>query len=589
MGPLSRMLRRYLAAGLAIAVLSAFGAIWLATTSTISYNQPQAEANSVKDQEIYGALIRWAGRHRSWDGIDRYLESIANVKQRRVALIAGNGTVVLDTRPDLPLPSGESSRIDPLQLVAVPPGDGNLTIDPRVTGAFELDVKDRARMGSFAAKVVDCLGEDNATSAVWETGRITVSARSDLADCGRAALNTPLPAEQAALDQLSGLVSACRVARDEPAAATVAFALDDLENLPRELTIRVTVDESSPSAEQCLLRARLDQAAMWTAPALDLFITDYRGDQRGLLDLSPGSRARIAVVAAAILLMVLLASTIIVLPTLRGMRALTAAVDRFAGGDRTDRLGVTGRDEFKHLNDAFNRMSDQIAGHEDARRRLLSDIAHELRSPLTNIRGWLEAADDGMEVSEAELRGILLKEALRLQRITTDLQLLTNAEAGELPIHLEPVDLASLVKDVVAGHRPGAFGPALNVAVLGPIVVETDPDRLRQVLDNLIVNAVRHTPPGGSVQITAERGRDDVRLVVADTGSGISQADLPHIFDRFWRGDPSRMREGESTGLGLSIVRALVDVLDGRITVRSDQSGTVFTVTLDRGRESVGD
>ena len=584
MKPLSRLLRRYLLVGLAIAVLSAFGAVWLATTSTISYNQAQADVNAVKDQEIFAGLIRWAGSHRSWDGVQGYVKTLANSKERRVALIADDGTVVADTHPDLPLPTIGSARVDPLELVALPVGATDLTIDPRVAGAFALDLEARARMGSLAAEVVRCLGEGNATSSAWETGRITVSAAPGLPDCGRAELNAPLPSEQAALDELGGLVSACLLAEDQSTPVTVNLGLDDLADVPRQLRLRVSAEGIEPAAQDCLLQARLDQAAQWTAPAIDLYVTDYRGNERGLLDLSPGSRARIALVAAAILLMVLLASTIIVLPTLRGMRTLTAAVDRFAGGDRSERLTVTATSEFAHLNDAFNRMSDQIASHEDARRRLLGDIAHELRSPLTNIRGWLEAADDGMEVSEAELREILLKEALHLQRITADLQMLTKAEAGELPIHSESVDLAALVGDVVSGHRPAASGLTLQLVQRGPLVVETDADRVRQVLDNLIANAIRHTPEGGSVRVTLERSEDMVELTVADTGSGIAEADLPHIFDRFWRGDPSRAREGESTGLGLSIVQALVDVLGGTIAVRSDPGGTVFTLRLPARR-----
>lgn len=584
MKPPSRLLRRYLAAGLAIAVLSAFGAVWLATTSTINYNQSQADVNAVKDQEIYAQLIRWAGTHRSWNGIGGYLGSLGGSKERRVALIADDGAVIADTNPDLPLPDRISSRIDPLDLVEFPVDSNDFTLDPRVTGAFDLDLKERALIGRLGADVVRCLGEDSSDSGVWETGRITVSAGAGLPDCGRTALNTPLPTEQAALDELRDLVAACRLGRNESPDVAVSLALDDLSRVPRELSLRVTADSDEGAAAECLLQARLDQAAQWTAPAIDLYITDYRGDERGLLDLTPGSRARIALVTATILLMVLIASTIIVLPTLRGMRTLTAAVDRFAVGDRSERLAVIENDEFAHLNDAFNRMSDQLASHEEARRRLLGDIAHELRSPLTNIRGWLEAAHDGMDVSEDELHAILLKEALHLQRITADLQLLTNAEAGELPISFELIDLAELIDVVVAGHQPAAWGLRLVADTSGPLLVRTDPDRLRQVLDNLIANAIRHTPDGGAVTVTARQSGENVEFTVADTGSGIADADLPHIFDRFWRGDPARAREGASTGLGLSIVRALVEMLGGTISVHSDGTGTVFTLLLESER-----
>jgi two-component system sensor histidine kinase BaeS len=217
---------------------------------------------------------------------------------------------------------------------------------------------------------------------------------------------------------------------------------------------------------------------------------------------------------------------------------------------------------------------------------MVSDIAHELRSPLTNIRGWLEVTRDGVVAPDPALLGSLHEEALVLQRVIDDLQDLADADAGTLRLHPEPVRCDELLQQVAAAHRvaAGAAGVELRTAADGRPWLDADPVRMRQVLGNLVSNAVRHTPADGTVTLSARRDGDDVVLEVADTGSGIAPDDLPHVFDRFWRAEKSRSRRTGGSGLGLPIVRHLVAAHGGSVEAASEPgSGSAFTLRLPGG------
>ncbi|WP_244177920.1 sensor histidine kinase, partial [Streptomyces atriruber] len=211
---------------------------------------------------------------------------------------------------------------------------------------------------------------------------------------------------------------------------------------------------------------------------------------------------------------------------------------------------------------------------------------HELRTPLSNIRGWLEAAEDGVVDTDPELVTSLLEEALLLQHIVDDLQDLAAADAGTLRLHREPVRAAEIADQVAAAHQARADGAGvrLRATAFGDPWVTADPLRLRQAIGNLVSNAVRHTPEGGSVRISCRTTADAVLIEVADTGTGIAAADLPHVFDRFWRADKSRTRATGGSGLGLSIVRKLVEAHDGTVSAQSvPGKGSLFTVRLPVG------
>ena len=253
------------------------------------------------------------------------------------------------------------------------------------------------------------------------------------------------------------------------------------------------------------------------------------------------------------------------------------------------RVPVSSRGEFGQLATSFNRMVEELALADQRRRNLTADVAHELRTPLQVIQGNLEGVLDGVYAATPDHIAATLDETRQLARLVEDLRVLSQAEAGQLPMHWETVDLAELLADAqtsFAGQAEAA-GITLRCAVdpaSQPLVVEADYGRLDQILNNLLANALRHTPPGGSVTVRAVGVTGAVRLQVSDTGAGIPAADLPYIFDRFWRGDRARTPEAHAgSGLGLAIVRQLVHAHGGRIDVASEVgTGTTFTVELPR-------
>jgi two-component system sensor histidine kinase BaeS len=266
----------------------------------------------------------------------------------------------------------------------------------------------------------------------------------------------------------------------------------------------------------------------------------------------------------------------------RPIHALTAAATRMGNGDHSARVDVGGQSELARLGTAFNSMAESIETNEQQRKAMVSDVAHELRTPLSNLRGWLEAVQDGVVDPEPDRMGMLLGETLLLQAVIDDLQDLALADAGRLRLSPEPVEAVPLVEQVVAGHglRAEEAGVRL-VAEARDVTLVADRTRLLQVLGNLVGNALRHTPEGGTVTVQAHRAGSEAVLRVTDTGVGIAEEDLPHVFDRFWRADKSRNRRTGGSGLGLAIVRGLVELHGGTVTVDSKSGkGTAFTLRL---------
>jgi two-component system OmpR family sensor kinase len=264
---------------------------------------------------------------------------------------------------------------------------------------------------------------------------------------------------------------------------------------------------------------------------------------------------------------------------------LTAAVRGVAAGDLTQRVPEQGPEEVAELGRAFNQMTEALARAEELRRNLMADVAHELRTPLTVIQGNLRAILDGVYPLEAGEIATIYDETRLLSRLVDDLRELAQAEAGQLPLERQPVDMGELVQAAISSFAPVAneqqvvltaeIAPGLPMAYV-------DPDRISQVLRNLLSNALRHTPSGGQVTVTAQAGPEGfVTLRVRDTGSGIAPEDLPHVFERFWRADRSRARSTGGTGLGLAIAHHLVEAHGGKIGVESSLGqGTTFWFTL---------
>ena len=274
----------------------------------------------------------------------------------------------------------------------------------------------------------------------------------------------------------------------------------------------------------------------------------------------------------------------------RPLGRLAAAAEHMAEGDLRQEVTVESRDEIGRLADSFNAMSRGLDRSEQLRRRLIADIAHELRNPLAVLKADLQALLDGVyPLTKAQIAS-LQDETLLLEHLVDDLRTLSLADAGELVLRREPTDLVATLRRFTASRHTIAQAKGVELDLdtpLTPVIVSIDADRVRQVLTNLFTNAVRHTPQGGRITITAQEAGNEVRVAVADTGPGIAAAKLGDVFERFWRADQSRARETGGSGLGLAIAKQLIDAHGGRIHAENQpEGGARFVFTLPRAGEA---
>ncbi len=285
-------------------------------------------------------------------------------------------------------------------------------------------------------------------------------------------------------------------------------------------------------------------------------------------------------IAAAVAVAVLLGSYIV-----KPIRELTVATKAMSQGDTTRRVAVGANDEIGRLAASFNVMAGAIERTERLRRQMITDVAHELRSPLTRMIVQLEAAEDGHLSRDEALAGVR-DDARRLERIVDDLRDLSLADAHELAIARHEIALGRCIDDALARMTPHAVQSRValepDVAPVLPAALG-DEARVAQILDNLIANALRYTPPGGRVVVGATADREHVECFVEDDGPGIAPAQLPLVFERFYRADPSRHHGTGGSGLGLAIVKSLVEAQGGSVSAESRLGhGARFTWTLAR-------
>ncbi len=294
----------------------------------------------------------------------------------------------------------------------------------------------------------------------------------------------------------------------------------------------------------------------------------------------------LAVAVAAALATTLAVSWLITRRLTRPIAAMATAAARIADGDYdtrvpASRLGI----EFTMLDDAFNRMAATLRGTERHRRALLADLAHELRTPVATLDSFLEGIEDGVIPASVDTWRTMRQQTARLRRLVDDVDSVSRAEERQLRVDPQPVNVDEVVaeatravgagfqgKGVVLRHRPAA----------APGRVSADPDRLREILDNLLSNALRHTPAGGTVTVTTTADRARITVTVADTGVGIAAEHLPHLYERFYRADPARSQSTGGSGIGLTIARALAHAHGGDLHAASDGPGrgATFTLTL---------
>jgi signal transduction histidine kinase len=302
-----------------------------------------------------------------------------------------------------------------------------------------------------------------------------------------------------------------------------------------------------------------------------------------------------------------IAALVIFRPAQARLRAVEDAARRFGDGDLSARAPEIGGDEVAAVATAFNRMAGDLAARQAqlveadrARRQLLADVSHELMTPLTAIRGYAETLampqfTPGSKEGQRAVK-VIHEEGVRIERLVKDLLDLARFEAGGISLALENVDVDEIFERVSERHAQAAQEKGVTIAIAphdDDIRLVGDPHRLEQAVQNLAANALRHTPPGGSIRLAASRQGGHVKLTVTDTGVGIPQEHLPHVFDRFYKTDQSRAQSGRvspggggsGSGLGLSIVKAIVERHGGSVSVRSRQGvETAFEIVLPQER-----
>jgi two-component system OmpR family sensor kinase/two-component system sensor histidine kinase BaeS len=262
-----------------------------------------------------------------------------------------------------------------------------------------------------------------------------------------------------------------------------------------------------------------------------------------------------------------------------------ATAQEVAAGDLSARVNVHGASDIRLLSDSFNHMADALEHNDTERRNMLADIAHELRTPLTIMRGSVEGILDGVYSLTEKQVAQVLQEVYILDHLVEDLRLLTLAETRQLPLNLQPVHLGDIAQNTLRLFEAEAAEKQMilrgNIPPDLPLV-DADPHRIEQVIANLLSNALRHSPEvTGQITLSLEQTPNGVKLIVSDNGPGIPASDLPHLFDRFWRGDKSRARSSGGAGLGLAITKQLIAMHGGTIGVESvPGEGSTFWFTL---------
>jgi two-component system sensor histidine kinase BaeS len=567
---------------LAVTVVSVAATAWLAT---LIVNRGIQQANGQSQAEVvtvYETLLQYAATHPDWAGVGPVVDALSRRTEQQIELTgASNQRLAFAQSVPETLPPGPAvAVVDPLHVdPSLDPSAPASRIDPTAARSLALSSSDLSEVDAVAGKALQCM-ED-----VVSFGRAVAdpSGRSKV-------LKTPVPAAEAACG-VTPTASSPEIQR--PTASSLYQPTFRCLESYLQNSIAATGDRSwEPSApgasahqrtatQNCVDSVRRELLKSRVAPPAVLYLATLSGQQRALV-FSPHNELRIAEVVAAVIALAIGATLLAGFRMVRPLRALTAAARGVEENGFTEVAEVSGNDEIAHLTRAFNHMARAQAQMEEQRKIAISDIAHELRTPLANIRAWLEAARDGLADNDTALARSLLEEAMLLQRTVDDLQLLAMADAGKLRLHLQDVPLAPLLKQARAAlSGPAeAAGVTLNLAC-PDVVVVVDPDRLRQIVQNLVSNAIRHSHPAGSVDIMATVESEVFRVDVIDHGTGIAAADLARIYDRFWRAEKSRSRAAGGSGLGLAIVRQLVEAHGGTVDARSvPDKETVFSVLL---------
>jgi len=303
--------------------------------------------------------------------------------------------------------------------------------------------------------------------------------------------------------------------------------------------------------------------------------------EEDFLDQVNDSLWKVGLVAAAVALVI---GLILTRQITRPVRALISGARHLTKGELSYRVDVKSRDEIGELADSFNIMASSLEKGEQSRRQLTADIAHELRTPLTVIEGTVDGIIDGVFQPDTEHLRSIKEQTSLLTHLISDLRDLSLAESGQLKLNLAPMDMVELVRRMVSNYEINALEKNVRIKLEEATQIpeiRIDPVRMEQVISNLLTNAIRHTPSGGSITVTIKNYEGGLAISVADTGEGIAPEGLPHVFERFYRSGSSRSRKEGGTGLGLAIVKQMVEAHGGKVWVESKMgTGSIFSILL---------
>jgi two-component system sensor histidine kinase BaeS len=550
-----------------VAVTAVGATAYLAFRQASRQVTESADADRQTVMRIVDALTSYARLHGTWEGVPDTVSRLAAETGQRIKLVSEVGEVVVDTD----IQEGRSAREVPDPPVLADP-HVDLRLPGTITGPVNpWDTTAQAitqyRRGvRFAA----CLTRRDigVTTSRGEFG-IPVWA-ADPADSQ--------PERAQMVEQCTTWAKNTGAEGPNPVQLRLECSPATISPRPENGRPPAPPGDEEAATIACLQRAFATQTNDVAPAPLQVYLGAI--DDAGP-SLTPGP---VIAAAALVALLAIAGTALLSRRVLRPIGTLTAASQRLGEGDLSLRVPTRGRDELAGLAHSFNRMADSLQRGEERQRRMVADVAHELRTPLANLRGYLEALKDGVIPASPELFASLYEEAVLQQHIVDDLQDLALAEAGKLTYHRTSTDLAELLETCRTAQQAAAdaAGITLTVEADGPVIANVDPDRLRQVIGNLVSNALRATPSGGAVRLCATGPVDgSVTVTVRDTGRGIAGGDLPHIFDRFWRADTARGRATGGSGLGLAIARQIVNDHAGTISASSTQgAGTTMTITL---------
>jgi two-component system sensor histidine kinase BaeS len=598
------LLGRSIVASVLVAAVAIVATALLTLNVTQGSLERQRAHRENVDQDVVTRLLAFGRAHPDWTGVGTLLRHLAGQDQKlvvtdlhgqRLAATNGGGTT----------PADPSAVLNPVGTVidaaarSVPRsyrdlGLPNVLLDDRPTGDQLLTAAQRYPAVAVCARQS---GDVTTSSAGLGSPIVFVTACSDAAFVGSEQATRPARS----LARLNNAVvfdeGRCLGRRGVPSLVARLAAERPRPDAPTLASVSVPVDAATVTARRadatrrawhdCATSTLTRHLSPVVAPEALLYIVGSRPAPNGIVDRI--GRIRITTALMAILLAAVVASLLASRQVLHPVRRLTAATQQMAHGQLSTRVEIEGRDEVAKLGRSFNEMAQALADAEEQRRRMVDDIAHELRTPLTNIRGYLEAGHDGVLPRDDGWNASLLEEATLLQHVVDDLQTLAQADAGRLVVRSDTTDLAGTVDLAIQAMTGYAASSGVRIERTGVAAAAPhDRMRLRQVVGNLLANAIRHAPSDSvvTVDISTDSSVDSsaehpVTLTVRDRGPGIAPEHLPHVFERFYRADPSRTRDTGGSGLGLAIVVQLVRAQGGTVTAfNAPDGGAVFQVGL---------